>query len=97
MAHLKWLDLSNNRINKIEKITSKKIQYLNLSYNNIDDFTFLYELKSLRILHISHNNVNEKQLRELAKKIPKCRIYTDKMNYADDKKWYEIYIKKSTK
>ncbi len=58
--NLKWLDLSNNQINKIENLeTLQKLQYLNLRDNSISKIKGLQNLIQLEDLSLSENQISK--------------------------------------
>ncbi len=52
----------------------KNLTELDLSYNQITDFSVLKELKNLRILWLSENQMDEKQKEGLKKVLPYLEI-----------------------
>jgi Leucine-rich repeat (LRR) protein len=66
--NIKYINLQNNKINNkniafLPEIKFKELFYLNLSFNNLDDFTFfenLYQFKSLTKLYMAGNNFKSK-------------------------------------
>ena len=86
LPFLEFLNLSYNKINKIEPVTklkSYKLQYIFLQRNNIEDLeTFLEsDFPYLKILRVEDNNINEENekiketLNKMNKKYPGRFIY----------------------
>jgi len=86
LPFLEFLNLSYNKINKIEPVTklkSYKLQYIFLQRNNIEDIeTFLESyFPSLKILRVEDNNINEEKekIKESLNKI--YNLYCDRFIY----------------
>lgn len=57
-TNLKKLDLSFNKITKIEGLDClKDLKELNLSYNRIETIENLNKLPNLRVLNLDHNKI----------------------------------------
>ena len=57
MRYLTNLNLSSNRIAKIDNLNLPNLRELDLSYNQIEIVTNLKPLKKLQTLNLSYNNI----------------------------------------
>ncbi|WP_323028528.1 hypothetical protein [Gelidibacter japonicus] len=76
LNNLKVLDLSNNTSINLDNLNNESIETLNLNECYLSNLPkFLYKMKNLKTLGLEGNNIEESEIEELQKKLPKCKIY----------------------
>jgi Leucine-rich repeat (LRR) protein len=75
LTSLNYLNLENNQIKELKGIEKlQNLEELDLkNNNNIKDFSPLYKLKKLKIIHI--NYMEKVEFLKLKKALPNCRVY----------------------
>ncbi|MBD3228850.1 MAG: hypothetical protein GF329_11745 [Candidatus Lokiarchaeota archaeon] len=83
LQSLELLDLSNNRIRNIEKLTKlKNLKYLYLANNQIEEennLNYLKQLKNLEYLDLTGNNIANNQRKLILNNEIEIKLH--KLNY----------------